>query len=719
MKNDIPFNPYQRTGAKVVSQQEWNSVVGALSNINLGDNNFGLSSVSRDGIELDYDSFFYAHVASIDQINQGIVIGRDRSETFYPFTDTLGVQQTIQTITYVLTGGEYEARDISSTSNIEPVQFPTAQEHTPTAPATAGDPVIVGYEWHLEPTVTDVSFNGDNTEMTVTVTWTPGATFTSDSQASVIDKDVENGNSQYWSTWSEIGIDFSSTKEAQINAFLSPDSITLADDTSSWPYIDMFAPVARVDFDIAKTKLTRIVQLWFDDTVTGVTLGGAAEGVGSGFDHPFKARVDTASPTYIQIGYLRPTWKDWITIEDPIDDNDSVIEFTAQESIELDTPGSSNYYVYYDIWYDSDALPTAKWVADLEKSTTWPPLQEAAGSSGTSTGNMLIQIGYAEWDSGADSYVWYQHMYECPTIQPASIRGEFFPMYLDDGNVRIFAGSVDTFNNDTGSVAEDDFDLSTDTYIWVEVVSVKSSGDPSVTVTGTLQSGAVFPGLYERIDATTHNFNYLIGQILDEAYIPLHTGKLQIDNTLLMPDLSENYCVGTDTPRMIAFNDAQAVSVGVNTNDQLIDAEFLELEVVGGGVQKIAESTIVEMYGKSEDSTYTPIAVTGVDGTAAGTGSITITGTDKDYDFDYGLMQDFSDGSETDAVIAAGTNVQIDYAAGTGTITVPTTSITVVTQVQLDASNNLQIKTRTLDAINPGTESSWTTVTGWSTTACP
>jgi hypothetical protein len=46
------------------------------------------------------------------------------------------------------------------------------------------------------------------------------------------------------------------------------------------------------------------------------------------------------------------------------------------------------------------------------------------------------------------------------------------------------------------------------------------------------------------------------------------------------------------------------------------------------------------------------------------------------------------------------------------------TQITVITAAQLDASNNLQIKTRTAYVAAPGTESAWTTVSGWTTDAC-
>jgi hypothetical protein len=47
------------------------------------------------------------------------------------------------------------------------------------------------------------------------------------------------------------------------------------------------------------------------------------------------------------------------------------------------------------------------------------------------------------------------------------------------------------------------------------------------------------------------------------------------------------------------------------------------------------------------------------------------------------------------------------------------TTVTVVTDVQLDGSNNLQIKTTEICAIDLQTESAWITVTGWTKAPCP
>ena len=50
----------------------------------------------------------------------------------------------------------------------------------------------------------------------------------------------------------------------------------------------------------------------------------------------------------------------------------------------------------------------------------------------------------------------------------------------------------------------------------------------------------------------------------------------------------------------------------------------------------------------------------------------------------------------------------------------PTESITVVQDIELDVSDNLRVKTVQLDVINAATPSSFVTVTGWTTTTdCP
>jgi len=47
------------------------------------------------------------------------------------------------------------------------------------------------------------------------------------------------------------------------------------------------------------------------------------------------------------------------------------------------------------------------------------------------------------------------------------------------------------------------------------------------------------------------------------------------------------------------------------------------------------------------------------------------------------------------------------------------TSITVITDIELDGSNNLRIKTTQFDVYDPQTESAFATVTGWTTSDCP
>lgn len=49
----------------------------------------------------------------------------------------------------------------------------------------------------------------------------------------------------------------------------------------------------------------------------------------------------------------------------------------------------------------------------------------------------------------------------------------------------------------------------------------------------------------------------------------------------------------------------------------------------------------------------------------------------------------------------------------------PIVTVSVVAAMQLNGSDDLQIKTRTITAVDDGTLSAWTTVTGWTTSDCP
>jgi len=369
-------------------------------------------------------------------------------------------------------------------------------------------------------------------------------------------------------------------------------------------------------------------------------------------DHPFKSRMK-ADGTTVEVGYLRPDWKDSISIEDPDTDGIVALQFPLVEEITLDT---TDYYIYYDASKGSGG-----WTVSLKKSATWPPVH--------SVGNVLIQVGFAEFDAPSGSYVWRQHQHDCPREPVQSIRGEFEPWYSEDGSVTIASGSVETFNNNSAVIAGGTYPLAVDTEIWVTLVSTRSAGTPSVTING-LNSG-VFPGMFVIVPPTEENYNFKIGEIASGIYIPSHKGKLEIDNTLLQPLISDDYSAATDQVRMMAFHGDQETDVGDTSNDLLIEAEFLEVHVRGGGVEQLIESTEVKFYGLTDNSIDVEMmAVSGEDGSVSGYGygSISLTPQDLDYETDHGLVQqiDFSDGYV--AKIEAGDNVQIDYADGVATI---------------------------------------------------
>lgn len=387
----------------------------------------------------------------------------------------------------------------------------------------------------------------------------------------------------------------------------------------------------------------------------------------SDFKHPFKSRIDLVDPLWVEVGYLRDPllaypWKDYITIQDPRNDKNEVIEFPDVEYIELD--GANSFHIYYDIYLD---YLTDVWVAILEKSTTWPPTQDTPGPTGTSTGNIVRHIGYAEWDILNEKYIWYQYMFEDPTEHQVDPRGEFEAWYNDDGFVTIAAGTAVTFNGDSVTTEETKYDLATDIDIWIQCESTHSPGDPSVEITGLITG--TYPGFFQDMGEETKRFNYLIGQITGYEYVPCHKGRLHIDNTLLTPHIEPAYCSDIDSPRMMLFHDDQVTSVGNVLNDKLLYAEFVELQVRGGGVQHLIEGSTVEFYGLTETDTYAPVTYDGVDGTDFGEGSFTVLAISRNYEWDHGLVQQFEAASPTnDLYVSGGANIQINWMAGNATI---------------------------------------------------
>lgn len=421
---------------------------------------------------------------------------------------------------------------------------------------------------------------------------------------------------------------------------------------------------------------------------------GSSEGETDEFEHPFKARVKPEDAKTIQVGYLRPRWKDSILVNGPGDPTDDIyasvgqstkLEFNTVEEITLN---NTDYYIYYDIYMQSaPSTDPAVWVAKLEKSYTWPPPEGLPGALNDAyrVGNILQLIGYAAYDAILDGYVWYQHMYESPTVAPIDPRGQFEAWYIDDGYVQIDSGVVETFNGDSAVVnlSKAIFDLSLSQDIWVEIV-VTGGEVTDVTITPDLQYGS-YPGLYDPAgDCITYRFNYLIGSTNGTVYTPAHKGKLHIDNTLFqhitsMPNGFYIPCDAlapdSDKLRLMAFHESyHQYFVGDENNSQLYNGYSFLLEVRGGGIRSLEPIQEYKWYGLTEDLEEDLLDISGVDGVIdcnaeAGSGSGSILGKKIDRWWDYGIVQRFDiNDADFGVDIEAGDNVWISYTAGAAAV---------------------------------------------------
>ena len=648
MAKDIFGDKEARTGAKVITQQEWNDMTTAVTDVDTsGGRRFDYAEVTSGGSEIRPDSFFFPHVAFIDENYTDGLIGWQREEEWYPYIDCLGVERRLETWIFTLDNGEYKKFEgIDTQSTKTGVLFKTALTQAPVKPADVDDQAIVGYQWELEPTVSNVSFNADKSKMTVSFLWEANQDFDADTQASLYTADAGITESE-WSTFVKTQGQGTYDGEGLINAWLlaegsvdypidiSDSSETILDD---WLFdLIIKVPVASYRWNYDQTELERVTQLLIGQNAPSFSASQSASESEDTLLHPFKSRMSTTATDTVEVGYLRPTIKDSINIEDPDTDDIVAVEFALQDDLDLTAQAGYpvDYYVYYDLYKNGSA-----WEETLKASATWPPT--------VSVGNVVVQIGFADYDSGSTSYTWYQHQYECPREPIQAIRGEFEPWYSDDGSVTIGAGTVETFNGDSATIAESTHVLSSAKELWVECVSTASAGEPSVVITSSLQTGT-YPGMYTSTSDSVKEFNFKIGEIAGGKYIPSHKGRLEIDNTLLQPLIDNDYERLVNAPRMMAFHTNQPTTVGLTANADLIHAEYLDVQVRGGGIQQMVESTKVRIYGKDKDSVFNHID--NMDTTAEDL--IRFDRKELDYDFDKGLMQEFVDTDLTPADITA------------------------------------------------------------------
>jgi hypothetical protein len=638
MKDKGIFGASQtRKGAHIQSNQEWSEFENGVTNINVGDNNFTSGHVDNTGTYIPSDAFFFPHVGQIEVGSLTAIIGPEREEDWYPYIDAVAVPKVIQRDQFQLQGGVFlffgqSDRETSTTS----VLFPTPKIYAPAKPTDNADAGIVGYQWTLQPTVTSVVFSAGGSVMDVTTEWVAGEDFDTDTQASMYSVDSGSDPSS-WAPSSEDDATFE-TIEDLINTYLTDEGEpnVIIGDISNWEVSDKLTkiPIASYQWNVGQSKIERVVQLYFGGSAPG-SAGDSRNAESTLFDHPHKGEVSDYQS--IVVGRLRADasykFKDSITITDPDSDALIAIDYPTAETIAL--TASTDAYVFYDLYKNGSV-----WDSTLSKSAVWPPA--------VSIGNIAKLIGYAAStnNGSTDTFIWGQEMFDCPNEQPASIRGQFEPFYSDDGSVTIAAGTVATFDNDTHVTGESTFSLAAPKSIWVRCESVETSGAPDVTITG-LQSGT-YPGFFESVSATTKRFNYKIGEIAGGVYIPSHKGRLHIDTTLLTPDISADYSSADQTPRLMAFHDDQVTSVGSTDNDLLVEAEFLDTEVRGGGIEKMTEGTAVKMYGLT-DSTFSQ-AVFDVINTDT-IDEITFQGLNIELESDHGLMQTMDNSTAISDVI--------------------------------------------------------------------
>lgn len=661
-----------RRGAHVPRATEWNNLNNALSNIRVGDNDYNPPGIDKYGMELPYDSFFFPHIAQIEVNGTDAIIGPDREESYYPYTDSIPVQKTVMTMQFELIDGFYTfLGNVDTDTSSSTVLFTYPGVIEPEKPADNADAAVVGYIWTLTPLVTSVLFSDDESIMYVEITWEADSDFDSDIQSDLYTEDAGDTPAS-WAPQSGNGAS-GTLLETLINDYLDgetePNISIFPDQNEEILDQSIKIPIAAYNWDIDELRIERVVQLYFGGGAPG-TAAQTVQSAGTIFEHPFKGEIVSAST--VSIGKNRASagykFKDSITFTDPDSDVPIAIEFDAEEQIALDDDFLYDYYVYYDCY----KYTATEWAYTLRKSKVWPPEDDVETGDAPPAGNILKLIGYAQsTDYGTpeepnETYIWGQEMFDCPNEQPANIRGEFEPYYAESGSVIIAAGTVETFAGDVQAISEQTVGLAGDTDVWVTAQSQVSAGAPNVTITG-MHTGS-YPGLYQSVSDSIKKFNYKIGSIASGIYIPSHKGRLQIDATLLQPQVSADYTGTTNVPRMLIVHDDQVATVGNPLNDTLIDFKTFNPTIRGGNVQQMLEGSKINMYGKTDDSSLTTVEVSSTNGTTWGAGSITATSNNIGYEFDTGLMQDLEELSGTSMTIEAGDEIKISVTGNTAKI---------------------------------------------------
>lgn len=649
--------------ARVLTNDEWADLSNGLNAEfePVGDPMFGVG-----GMKVPNDSLNTPHKSDIDEpLSADIIIGRDRNEEWYPFIDTMTYSYT--RIVYIFKRQSRFKDYIYNDFIIEDydgkvITFPEPTSLTLTAPEDYNNGVLYGYQTVFKPILSDVVYSSVGADASGYIYF--AINYLPETQTSGFGYDtlqdtgeiVTSFQGEYLSGY----LPSLPTKDSTgitLSAFLSGEGYT---DGIEYPpsylsYTSAYTPVGISWFDREDDYINRNVQLLIGTPNIVGSGGGSAITDPQEFRHPFKSELSGGG---VAVGYDRESltyeFQDSITIIDPDTDDHKVIEYPTVETIDLSAP--TDYYVYYDLYKNA-----TQWETVLKKSEVWPPVVNFQG-------NFSKLIGFANYDTDLSAYNWGQEIFECPTESIQSIRGEFEPWYDLSGSVSIGAGEVETFG-ESASIPESRWNLLNDTELWVQIISENVDGTPLLTIGTDLTSGT-FPSLYESFETSAH-FNYKIGEISNGTYIPSHKGKLDIDNTLLMPGLSSEYTISPNSPRLMAFHDSQPATVGLEDNDVLLSGLFLDFQVIGGGVNKIKQDGYVSFKGKTEDETGVELLKYDFSdsGTAFGSGSIVLSTQYLDKETDKGLVQTHSIYNGAELSIVAGDNIKISTNGNIATIT--------------------------------------------------
>lgn len=443
-----------RPGMKPVTNVEWNELNDSLRNMDVS-NVYDQTNFDSNGIGLSGQAFFFPHVAGIDNNYTDAIIGPDREEDFYPYEDALSIPTYSEVWTLIrpgIWGGPFAyfgERD-SQTRQVS-VRFPTASVIGVEKPADNDDGEIVGYRWELVPKVTNITGLVKNARLSVTIEWVPEAVFdpVGDSQASLFNADPGEDPDQWAPTYGD-------NEENTTKLKVLIDQWLLVNEPSYYPFsiIDesnldiptklISVPVARYDWNPEQTRLDRCVQLLFGSFIGGGGGNTTGSDLTLGIKHPFKAQIYEENSDLVEVGFLRPDWKDFMTIYDARAGGNAgaeSIDFAAPETIQI----TEDSYVYYRV---QDRNGT--WTATLETHANYIPPDET-------NPDRWFLIGYATWAAAEGELPdriaeWRQHAFECPEFhmyKPQNHAFEGFPVKDAAGAIaqRLFSSGRFLYGN--------------------------------------------------------------------------------------------------------------------------------------------------------------------------------------------------------------------------------------------------------------------------------